>query len=196
MALGSISFAANQITLAIEGLSIMPGYGVAVACNTLVGFSIGQNNIPKVKQYLFYSTIIAILLMSIPGLFFYFTPTFFIEVFLDPSQKASTPGLETVINLGAQCLKIAAFAQVSTAIAMVLQGGLKGSGDTKTPMFIVLFCNWCVRLPLITYFIYYKKSSLTFLWWIICLQWTLEAIIVIVVIYRRYFREKTSKISL
>jgi putative MATE family efflux protein len=196
MALGSVSFAANQITLAIEGLSIMPGYGVAVACNTLVGFSIGQNNIPKVKQYLFYSTIIAILLMSIPGLFFYFTPTFFIEVFLDPSQKASTPGLETVINLGAQCLKIAAFAQVSTAIAMVLQGGLKGSGDTKTPMFIVLFCNWCVRLPLITYFIYYKKSSLTFLWWIICLQWTLEAIIVIVVIYRRYFREKTSKISL
>lgn len=196
MGLGSISFAANQITLAIEGLSFMPGYGVAVACNTLVGFSIGQNNIPKVKQYLFYSTIIAMMLMAIPGLFFYFTPNFFIELFLASSSKTSEVELKTVINLGAQCLKIASFAQLSTAVAMVLQGGLKGSGDTKTPMFIVLFCNWCIRLPLVTYFIYYKKSSLTVLWWIICLQWTLEAIIVIVVIYRRYFREKTSKISL
>ena len=57
MALGSLSFASNQITITIESISFMPGWGFAIACTSLTGYSIGQKDYAKAKTYINYSII-------------------------------------------------------------------------------------------------------------------------------------------
>ncbi|MGL4403304.1 MAG: MATE family efflux transporter [Fusobacteriaceae bacterium] len=183
MNLGSKAFAANQITVAIESISFMPGYGIAIACSTLVGFSMGENNIKRVREYLLFSSIIGMIIMGIPALLFYFIPEILIGVFLNGDDR-------TVIELGASCLKIAALTQIPSALCMILEGGMKGSGDTRRPFYIVFFCSWFIRLPLMTYFIYIKRYPLTTAWKIILLHWTVESIIVVFVVYQKYFRKK------
>lgn len=181
MALGNQAFAANQITVAIESISFMPGYGIAVACSTLVGYSIGEKNMKKVQEYFKYSTLMGIIIMGIAATFFYTIPEFFVSLFLSNNSK------ETSL-FAISCLKIAAFTQIPSAICMILEGGMKGAGNTKKPFYIVLFCNWAIRLPLMWYFIYLKNSPIIYAWRIIAFQWMIESIIIIYVVYNTYFK--------
>lgn len=183
MNLGSQAFAANQITVAIESISFMPGYGIAIACSTLVGFSMGENNMKRVREYLLFSALIGMTIMGIPALLFYLIPETLIGMFLTGNDR-------TVVELGASCLKIAALTQIPSALCMILEGGMKGSGDTRGPFYIVFFCSWFIRLPLMTYYIYIERYPLTTAWKIILLHWSVESVIVLFVVYRKYFRKK------
>lgn len=82
---------------------------------------------------------------------------------------------------------IGATQQIPMAVDMVLAGALKGSGDTKTPFKIAFLCNWGIRMPLMFWFIYLNKMSITYYWIITAVQWTIESSI-LVYIYRKKFK--------
>lgn len=91
------------------------------------------------------------------------------------------------------CLTLAAIEQVPMAIAMVIEGAMKGMGDTKTPFKVVLFTNWIIRLPLIYYFLYLQRYPVTTFWKVTALQWSIEAIIIVFVFerkWKKYYRTK------
>jgi putative MATE family efflux protein len=178
MRIGEVSFAANQITTTIESLSFMPGWGFAIAATTLVGQKIGEDNYKEAKEYAYTCVSLGTLLMGVCALFFFLFPDFFIKLFITKDEI-------DVINLGVQCLKIAAVEQVPIAISMILGGALKGAGDTKTPFKISLISSWIIRLPLMYYFIYILKFSVVYVWWITAIQWIFEAVFMIFL-----FREK------
>lgn len=179
MALGSLAFAANQITINIESISFMPGWGFAIACTSLVGYSIGQKNYKKAKEYITYSMFLSAGIMGIFAIIFLIFPEPLITAFIKNSEKE-------VITIGSACLMIASIEQIPIAISMVLGGALKGTGDSKTPFKIVLFTNWVIRLPLVYYFIYLQKAPVTYFWKITALQWIIEAIIIFVVYHHKW----------
>lgn len=179
MTLGSLSFAANQIAITIEAISFMPGWGFAIACTSLVGYSVGEKNYAKAKTYIHYSIFLASAVMGIFSIIFLLFPEALISAFI---KKGETE----VISIGAACLMLASIEQIPIAISMVLGGALKGTGDSKTPFKIVLFTNWVIRLPLIYYFIYLRRSSVTYFWKITALQWIIEAIIISIVFHRKW----------
>ncbi len=179
MGLGSLAFAANQITITIESISFMPGWGFAVALTTLAGHSVGERNFEKTKKYIYYTVTLSVITMGITALIFYLFPNELISLFIKESEKE-------VILLGAMCLTLAAIEQIPMAIAMVLEGAMKGMGDTKTPFKVVIFTNWVIRLPLIYYFLYLHRHPVTTFWKITALQWTLEAIIIFIVFERKW----------
>lgn len=179
MGLGSLAFAANQITITIESISFMPGWGFAVALTTLAGHSIGERNFKKARKYIYYTVTLSIITMGITAVIFFLYPKELISLFIKESEK-------DVITLGAMCLTLAAIEQIPMAIAMVLEGAMKGMGDTKTPFKVVLFTNWIVRLPLVYYFLYLQRYPVTTFWKITALQWTIEAIIIIIVFERKW----------
>lgn len=181
MGLGSLAFAANQITITIESISFMPGWGFAVALTTLAGHSVGERNFEKTKKYVYYTITLSVITMGITALIFLFFPYELISLFIKESEKE-------VIELGAMCLMLAAIEQVPMAIAMALEGAMKGMGDTKTPFKVVLFTNWIIRLPLIYYFLYLNRYPVTMFWKITALQWTIEAIIIFIVYEYRWKR--------
>ena len=170
LSLGTAAFAANQIGIAIEAISTMPGWGVAIACTALVGHSIGENNPNKSQEYTLYSTIIASIFMGILACFFFFIPKTLISFFINKQEI-------DVIRIGAICLQVAAFEQIPIAIVTVLGSYFKGIGNPKTPFYVSFFTNWFLRLPIAFYLISILRLPVYIYWFITTFQWSLESII-------------------
>ena len=170
LSLGTTSFAANQIGIAIEAISTMPGWGVAIACTALVGHSIGENNPNKSQEYTLYSTIIASIFMGILACFFFFIPKTLISFFINKQEI-------DVIKIGAICLQVAAFEQIPIAIVTVLGSYFKGIGNPKTPFYVSFFTNWFLRLPIAFYLISILRLPVYIYWFITTFQWLVESVI-------------------
>ena len=170
LSLGTAAFAANQIGIAIEAISTMPGWGVAIACTALVGHSIGENKPDKSQEYTLYSTIIASIFMGILACFFFFIPKTLISFFINKQEI-------DVIRIGAICLQVAAFEQIPIAIVTVLGSYFKGIGNPKIPFYVSFFTNWFLRLPIAFYLISILRFPVYIYWIITTFQWLLESII-------------------
>ncbi|WP_330671515.1 MATE family efflux transporter [Anaeromicrobium sp.] len=185
MILGNVAFSANEITVSIESLSFMPGWGFAVASTTLVGQKIGENRYDKAREYANTSIILSAGVMGVCSCIFILFPSNLIQMFIKSSETE-------VIRLGTICLMIASIEQIPMAISMTTEGILKGIGDTKNPFIVALITNWLIRLPLMYYFIAIKKSSITYVWWITSIQWILQGGI-IYMIYKYKFDKMLKK---
>ena len=170
LSLGTTAFAANQIGIAIEAISTMPGWGVAIACTALVGHSIGENNQNKSQEYTLYSTIIASIFMGILACFFFFIPKTLVSFFINKQEI-------DVIKIGAICLQVAAFEQIPIAIVTVLGSYFKGIGNPKTPFYVSFFTNWFLRLPIAFYLISILRLPVYIYWFITTFQWLVESVI-------------------
>ena len=170
LSLGTTAFAANQIGIAIEAISTMPGWGVAIACTALVGHSIGENNPNKSQEYTLYSTIIASIFMGILACFFFFIPKTLVSFFINKQEI-------DVIKIGAICLQVAAFEQIPIAIVTVLGSYFKGIGNPKIPFYVSFFTNWFLRLPIAFYLISILRLPVYIYWFITTFQWLVESVI-------------------
>ena len=189
LSLGTTAFAANQIGVAIEAISTMPGWGVAIACTALVGHSIGENNQNKSQEYTLYSTIIASIFMGVLAVFFFFVPKTLVSFFINKQEI-------NVIRIGAICLQVAAFEQIPIAIVTVLGSYFKGIGNPKTPFYVSFFTNWFLRLPIAFYLISILRLPVYIYWVITTFQWSLESI-VLYYLYRKNIKRvlKNTNIS-
>lgn len=181
VSLGSVAFAANQITTSIESISFMPGWGFAVAATTLVGHKIGEKNYKKAKEYAYCSILLATLVMLICSVLFLAIPRTLFSLYIGAGE-------EKVIREGVLCLMVASIEQPFMAISMVAGGILKGSGDTKTPFKVSVISSWIVRLPLMFIVIYVLKLSVVYVWVITTIQWIIDGSIIFI-LFRRRFNE-------
>ena len=188
LSLGTTAFAANQIGVAIEAISTMPGWGVAIACTALVGHSIGENNQNKSQEYTLYSTIIASIFMGVLAVFFFFIPKTLVSFFINKQEI-------NVIRIGAICLQVAAFEQIPIAIVTVLGSYFKGIGNPKTPFYISFFTNWFLRLPIAFYLISILRLPVYIYWVITTFQWSLESII-LYYLYRKNIKTVLKNMSI
>ena len=177
LSLGTTAFAANQIGIAIEAISTMPGWGVAIACTALVGHSIGENKANKSQEYTLYSIIIASIFMGVLAFFFFFIPKTLISFFINKQEI-------DVIRIGAMCLQVAAFEQILIAFVTVLGSYFKGIGNPKIPFYVSFFTNWFLRIPVAFYLISILKLPVHIFWIITTFQWLLESI-VLYYLYRK-----------
>lgn len=137
VAIGTNTFAAHSIAGNIESFTYMPAYALATAGATLVGFSVGGNNLKMVKKYALNSVIIGVVSMMILGVFLYLGAPFFAAVFTKDTA---------VITEIVTALRIDAFFQPSLAISLILAGVLQGMGDTKTPLVSTVLGMWIIRV--------------------------------------------------
>ena len=177
LSLGTTAFAANQIGVAIEAISTMPGWGVAIACTALVGHSIGENKPNKSQEYTLYSIIIASIFMGVLAFFFFFIPKTLISFFINKQEIE-------VIRIGAMCLQVAAFEQIPIAFVTVFGSYFKGIGNPKIPFYVSFFTNWFLRIPIAFYLISILRLPVYIFWIITTFQWLLESI-VLYYLYRK-----------
>ncbi|HHY45993.1 MAG TPA: MATE family efflux transporter [Firmicutes bacterium] len=166
--LGTVAFAANQVTVAAESLSFMPGYGFAVASGILVGQNLGAGRYDRAMQVGYRSMRYSAMVMGSVGLAFLLIP--------DLITRAFTNDLR-VVRIAAVCLRIAALEQVAIGVTDVLCGSLRGAGDTRTALKITATGTWLVRMPLIAVAIYLVKLTLPAVWGITCLDWAVRAVL-------------------
>lgn len=174
--LGTVEFAANQITTTIESISFMPGWGFAVAATTLVGQSIGAKQFKKAREYAYISVGYGIGLMFLCSILFLIVPEFLMKLFIKEPET---------IELGRRCLMIAAIEQPFLAVAMIFGGALRGYGDTKTPFIISMISNWVIRVPLIYIVIFVLNLNIVYVWIVLVIQWGFEGLTLLYIFHRK-----------
>jgi len=79
------------------------------------------------------------------GVLFYFGSEPLAEFFLGARESS-------VVPLAARLLRIVAFTMPALATTMILAGGLRGAGDTRTPLLVTLTGFLTTRIPLAYFF--------------------------------------------
>ncbi|MDU4961022.1 MAG: MATE family efflux transporter [Sporomusaceae bacterium] len=165
---GTVQFAAHQIALQAESISFLPGFAFSISAMTLTGFSLGQGLKHRAARYVRLTCSIAVGLMSVMGIIFFFFASEIAGLFIrDPE----------VLYWGALCLQIAVLEQPPLALYYVMAGALRGAGDTKWPMYMTTTGIWLVRLPLVYLFINVWNYPVTAAWWITTLDFLVRGII-------------------
>ena len=119
--LGTVAIAAHSLAITVESLCYMPGFGMLT--QSFANMSTGSGMI----------------VMTLMGILMY--------VFAPELMALMTP-VDEIIGIGAQCLRIEAFAEPMFAAAIVCNGVFIGAGDTLRPAIMSLLSMWGVRLTL------------------------------------------------
>lgn len=160
--LGTVSFAAFQVTIATESLSFMPGYAFAVAASILVGQSLGAGNVDRARGDVRLCVQMALWVMCAAALLFLLIPGVLVSFFTtDPDVRA----------LATRALRISAVIQPAIAISDVYRGTLRGAGDTVTPLRITVVGSWVVRIPLMILAIRVGGLGLSAAFLIMAIEW-------------------------
>lgn len=137
--LGSIALAANSFGITAESLCYMSGYGIADAATTLVGQTLGARRENLTRRFAWISVLSGMIIMGImAGLMF---------VFATELMSLMSP-VHEVVELGARCLRIEAWAEPLFAASIIGYGVFVGAGYTLAPCGINLVCLWVLRLGL------------------------------------------------
>lgn len=137
--LGVVAIAANAFAVTAESLCYMPGYGVGDAATALVGQCHGARRPVLSRQFGYAAVGLGVTIMTVMGiLMFIFAPE--IMEFITP--------VEAISALGAECLRIEAWAEPMFAASIVAYGVFVGVGKTTVPAIMNFGSIWAVRVPL------------------------------------------------
>lgn len=137
--LGIIAIAANSLAVTAESLCYMPGYGISEAATTLAGQSLGAGRHGLVRRFGFITVGSGMAIMGILGVALY--------LFAPQIIGVMSP-VEGIRTLGADILRIEAWAEPMFGAAIVAYGFFVGLGRTVLPSIMNLGSIWCVRLSL------------------------------------------------
>ncbi len=166
--LGTVAYAAHQIALNGESISFMPGWGFAMAATTLVGQGLGAGDHVRAEKDAMFCFGIAAAFMSVMGIIFVVAAPQIIGLFTSEAE---------VVAMGSTPLRLIGVVQPLLAAMMVFSGGLRGAGDTLTPMLVNGAAIWLLRVPLTLLATSWLGWGLTGVWLVMALDLTVRGVV-------------------
>lgn len=178
---GTTVIAAYAVAMRIDSFASLPAMNFSAALSSFVGQNIGAGQFDRVKKGL-----MATLRMTS---IFSLAVTVVAWLFSAPIMRMFTAD-EAVVAVGRDYLHIVSIFYVLFSAMFVLNGMLRGAGDTLIPMFVTLFSLWVVRVP-VSFFLA-KHLGPVGIWWGIPVAWALGALFSY--LYYRTGRWKTKRV--
>ena len=182
--LGTIAIAAHSLAITVESLCYMPGFGIGEAATTLVGQGIGAGQKLLTRSFARMSVSLGIGVMTLMGALMY--------VFAPELMSLMSP-VESIIDLGAECLRIEAFAEPMFAAAIVCNGIFIGAGDTLKPAIMSLISMWGVRLTLAA--LLAREYGLKGVWTAMAIELTFRGLMFLGRLFYGKWSEKTLNVE-
>ncbi len=171
-AAGTFGAAALAIGLQIESLAFMPGLAINVAATSLVGQSLGAWQVDQAKARGNAAILLGVLVMTLIGVpLLLFAPAL-VRLF-DPSAQ------ETVVAAGSSYLRVNGLALPILAVAMVVNGALRGAGDTRPGLVGNILGRWLTVVPLAYLLAHGLNFGVTGVWWSLAAGTTVSALYVL-----------------
>lgn len=153
--LSTVALAANHIAVTAEGLCYLPAYGISYAAIGLVGQAVGAGNREDAANYGRLAALLGFFLTVGTG----------IALFLGAPCLAGLFNTDPeVVSQAALMLRIVSVSEPFFALSIILSGTLRGAHDARYPMFVSLFCMWCIRVPLAPLLVYKAGLGLAGVW--------------------------------
>ena len=162
---GTSVIAAYSVAMRIDSFASLPAMNFSAALSSFVGQNIGANKPERVRKGLL-STLRMTTLISL-GV------TILAWLFADSIMQIFTTD-QAVVAAGKEYLYIVSSFYVLFSAMFVMNGLLRGAGDTLIPMFITLFALWIIRIPVS--YVLAEHFGPKGIWWGIPIAWAIGAV--------------------
>jgi len=135
---------ATTIAMRYIGLAFMPAVGIGIATTALVGRYIGLRQPDIARKRAHQGVITAMAWMGMCGVLFWAFRYPMVWLFAITDSTIQADQIDEIVRIGAQIMICAAVFQLSDAVGIVYIGALRGSGDTKWPMFVTIALSWSI----------------------------------------------------
>lgn len=158
---------AYSVVNRIDSLATAPAMTFSIAIAAFVGQNVGAGKQGRIAQGLRATLIMSSIASVILSVLFIMFRAGIMEWFATDAE----PG---VIAIGSRYLTIVGAFYITFSLMFVINGVMRGAGDTLVPMFITLFSLWLVRIPIASVLSRYIGPD--GIWWAIPIAWSLGAI--------------------
>lgn len=176
--LGVVAIAANAFAIIAESLCYMPGYGISEAATTLAGQCLGAGRRRLTNRFGVITTVSGMTVMGLLGVVMY--------IFAPQIIGVMTP-VDDIRILGADILRIEAWAEPMFAAAIVIYGFFVGLGRTILPSIMNLVSIWGVRLTLAAWLA--PTMGLRGVWLAMCIELCFRSVIFLILLTWRYLKQ-------
>ena len=177
--LGTTAIAANSLGVSAESLCYMAGYGIQSAAVTLIGQAVGANRKDMAKRFAWLCTALGMGVMALSGVGLWIFAPALMSLFTTDAA---------VIALGAQVLRIEAWAEPMFGASIVASGAMQGAGDSTSCFVLNIFSMWCIRLTLA--FLLAPRLGLMGVWGAMCCELSIRGLLFLIRLARGKWLEK------
>ncbi len=142
--LGTVIYAAHQISLNILSLSFQPGQAFGISASSLVGRTLGAKNYEKAEEYAKETRKIGSMISSFMAILFFCFGKQIVMIYTNDPQ---------IIKNASTALKIIALVQPFQSSQLILAGALRGAGDTFWPLIATFIGVILIRVVLANLFV-------------------------------------------
>ena len=149
------SVAAHQIALNCASLTYMVPLGISSAAAVRVGQAIGRRDPAGAGRAGWTAIAMGAAFMTLAAIVLVVAPRLIVRIFTpDPN----------VMSIGVNLLLVAAAFQLFDGLQTVATGALRGTGETRIPMFSSFVAYWVIGLPLGYYLGFGRRLGAVGLW--------------------------------
>ena len=174
---GEIALAAHTAIIRIESFSFLAGFGISIAAATLVGQALGAKSPDNARRSFAHCFSLAFVLMGFIGLMFTLFPDWFLGWFVASDAEDFTA-------FAVPLMIIVSIEQPFIGAGNVLANGLRGAGETTSPLIAQLFGVIGARVGGGYLLAFPAGLGMEGLYWATVMDWTLRTAILGVVVLR------------
>lgn len=182
--LGKAELAASNIAFSIESIAFMPAFGFSIGLSTLVGQSLGRNDVPGAIRYTRQTIVILLSYILLLDLLFFLAPHWVIKIFATAEGTHATH--EQMMHQAIILIRIMAVFISFDALYFIFIGVLKGAGDTH-------FIMWSIGITTLLIMIFPVTIGIKFLGWGIFACWTILTLYVLSLCSVTFLRYRQGK---
>lgn len=160
---------AHIVTIRLEGISFLPGYALSLAVGTMVGQYLGAKNPTAARHSIWVCWGYGVTLMVLLGVAFMLFPRFWVSLITDKQE---------MIDQVAPLLFTAGWGQIGFATAMIINGALRGAGDTRTVMILSFVPLFLYRVPVVYLVGYVLEWGMVAVWTVLSIDLLIRGVIV------------------
>lgn len=148
--LGEMVIACNVVVMRVDGFAMMPAFSIGIAMTTYAGQNYGAMKSDRLRDGARQGMAVALCISA----------ALTSGILLFGAQLASIfTETEELIDLSMRMLRILAVGYLVFGVNQELLGFMRGTGDTATPMWISIFTQVVLRLPLAYLLIYLTRGG-------------------------------------
>ena len=181
--LGATAMAANQALLTLESICFLGAEGFGIAAATVVGQFLGRRDADGSTRGGAFAAVACMIAMSGCGLAIWATATVTLPVFIAPGESG-----ENLITAAMHTMPYLVLAQPMMALAVVLGHGLRGAGDTRSPLIAAVIGGLLVRVSGAWFLAFECELGLPGIWIATSIDWTVRTLILGYVFLRGRWR--------
>ena len=159
--IGDLALAVTTIAMSINQIAFMPLVGMSQATSIITGLYIGKKRYDISEKQTYLALKISLLYILIISIIFVAFPRPFFNFF---SPQTDSHNFNEIINIGRSVLLCAAAYNFFDALYFISIGALRGAGDTKFPMKLIIIFSWTILVPGMLLCVFVFKVSVIGAW--------------------------------